>query len=560
MLKPLTRVGLMSLVFLLVLLCSGDGVSDVGAQTGARREVAATISGRVEQDGGGRLHGIVVVLLSSDPATRFKVLARTATDGDGRYVLSNVPPGRYQIRPLAAAYVVANLTGTNLSGKQIIIAAGESVEDFDFTLSRGGVITGRVTDADGHPLIRETVTLSVVGPNRVGNVGPVDTYRRTTDDRGVYRIFGLPAGSYRVSAGLDRESGNVRVGPNGFYPRIFYPGTAHEMEAKVVEVKAGGEVADIDITLGKRAKTFKASGRVVSAASGEPVPGIRVGYGAASRLEGRIVWMGIAQSDARGEFQLGALAMGRYAVFAATEGAADWYSDAAPFEVDQSDVVGLEIKIRRGGSLVGAVLIEGTRDRAKLARLISQIHLDVNYEERGGLAAPNYYRPLRPAPDGSFRVGGLRPSRVRLATGWPLVKGLTLLRVEHDGVERSDGIEVGEGARVTGVRAVYAYGNAAVRGEVNVTGGVLPPQSRLVAFVLRPGGSGHFLGRPADVDARGRFTVEGLPSGDYELVVQARGPGMRPREIKQHITLAEDGEATVSLTLDLSAENNGAMP
>ena len=79
MLKPLTRVALMSLVFLLVLLCSGGVVSDVGAQTGARREVAATISGRVEQEGGGRLHGIVVVLLSSDPATRFKVLARTAT-------------------------------------------------------------------------------------------------------------------------------------------------------------------------------------------------------------------------------------------------------------------------------------------------------------------------------------------------------------------------------------------------------------------------------------------------------------------------------------------------
>ena len=118
------------------------------------------------------------------------------------------------------------------------------------------------------------------------------------------------------------------------------------------------------------------------------------------------------------------------------------------------------------------------------------------------------------------------------------------------------GIGVGEGAQVAGVRAVFAYGDAAIRGQVQVVGGKLPPQSRMSVQVLRPGGAGHFLGRPADVDARGRFTVEGLPSGDYELVVWVVRPGVRVREIRQHVTLAEDGETDVTLTLDLGGEND----
>jgi hypothetical protein len=145
---------------------------------------------------------------------------------------------------------------------------------------------------------------------------------------------------------------------------------------------------------------------------------------------------------------------------------------------------------------------------------------------------------------------------VRLGTGWPPVKGLTLLRIEYEGADRSRGIEVTEGAQVAGVVAVYAYGDGTVRGQVNVTGGTLPPQTRLSVYVLRPGAGQHFLGRPADVDARGRFTVGGLPAGEYELVVRALRPGTRPLEVRHRVTVPEDGETAVSLTLDAGGEND----
>jgi hypothetical protein len=525
----------------------------VSAQTVARAEAPANISGRVVLEEGEGVRGVAVTLVSPDPTGRFKVVARTKTGADGRYLLPDVPPGRYWVTPRAPAYVVNGLAGTYPPGRQVIVEAGEAVEDFDFKLTRGGVITGRVTNAEGRPLVREMVVVNAAGPNRLENsTGTGGAYRGTTDDRGVYRVYGLPAGGYRVSAGRGEDVG-VYASPNGSYKRVYYPGTPVETEAKVVEVKAGDEVSDVDIALGTPAKTYRVSGRVVNE-GGQAVPGVVLEY--VSTLDAGTPWLGASQADARGEFQLERLTPGRYVVFTSPENAGEWYGESAPFFVDRADVSGLEVRIKRGASLSGSVRVEGTSDRAKLARLIPQIRLDVSYEQRGGPAAANYQRPVSPGPDGTFRVGGLRPGVVRLGTGWPPVKGLTLLRVEYEGADRSHGIEVGEGAQVAGVVAVYAYGDGSVRGQVNVLNGPLPPQTSLAVFVLRPGAGLHFEGRPADVDARGRFTVGGLPSGDYELVVRALRPGMRPLEVRQHVTVPEDGETAVTLTLDAGGENN----
>jgi protocatechuate 3,4-dioxygenase beta subunit len=541
------------IVFSVLLLCGV--VADVRAQAVARSEASASISGRVEREEGEALRGIVVALLSPDPAARFKVVARATTGADGRYLLSDVPPGRYWVWSRAAAYIVNGAAGAYPPGRQVIVEAGEAVDDFDIKLTRGGVITGRVTDAEGRPLVREPVVVSYAGPTRPESAAVAGPYRDLTDDRGVYRVYGLPAGGYRVGAGRGGESGGAMVAQNRLYQRVYYPGTFAEGAAKVIEVRAGDELEDVDITLGTPLKTFGASGRVV-AEGGQAVPGVFLEYVNTGRGDGRSAFAGGAQADARGEFHLDGIAPGRYAVLASSEGTAEWYSDAAPFVIEAADVSGLEVRIRHGASLNGTVRIEGTTDRAKLARLMPQINIDLSYEPRGGPAAANFFRRFKPGPDGAFRVGGLQPGVVRLGTGWPPVKGLTLLRIEYEGADRSRGIEVAEGAQVAGVIAVYAYGDGTVRGQVNVVNGRLPPQTRLLVYVLRPGAGQHFTGRPADVDARGRFTVGGLPSGDYELVVQALRPGVRPLEVRQRVTVPDDGETAVSLTLDAGGENN----
>jgi hypothetical protein len=63
---------------------------------------------------------------------------------------------------------------------------------------KGGVITGRVTNATGEPLIGVRVN-AVMTRGAEGNTARRAAARpRFTDDRGFYRLYGLPPGTYVV--------------------------------------------------------------------------------------------------------------------------------------------------------------------------------------------------------------------------------------------------------------------------------------------------------------------------------------------------------------------------
>src|SRR5438105_1175852 len=267
-----------ALLFSAAALCSAQTF----AQTSAQREAPAAVAGRVT-DGERGVPGVAVVLTSSDPATRTQAVAHAKTDAEGDYRLTNVPPGRYKVMPFAPTYVVQGMSMFDYPpGKPLNLAAGESVEDIDFRLERGGVITGRVTDADGNPVVAEPVSVVPSGnKEQQQQRGPFDPRDFSTDDRGVYRIYGLLPGSYHVSVGQGGEGGAISFGRRKLYRRTFYPEATEESQAKAVEVTAGGEATDIDITLGSAVKTYRASGRFVNAENGQPVANFSYGYGPA---------------------------------------------------------------------------------------------------------------------------------------------------------------------------------------------------------------------------------------------------------------------------------------
>ena len=78
----------------------------------------------------------------------------------------------------------------------MVVGEDENVEDINFSLVRGGVITGKVTDADGHPVILQQVSLFPAdafasnAPNN-HNVQIFPSSNVQTDDRGIYRMYGL---------------------------------------------------------------------------------------------------------------------------------------------------------------------------------------------------------------------------------------------------------------------------------------------------------------------------------------------------------------------------------
>src|SRR5262249_56505061 len=118
----------------------------------------------------------------------------------------------------------------------------------DFSFKTGGVITGTIALADGRPAIGKTVELDVA----TGAVATqeerahINAIRRrhlngTTDDRGVYRIYGVTAGDYLVipdSGGGGNES-----------QQTYYPGIPDKTNAVAVQVKAGAQTDPIDFKL-----------------------------------------------------------------------------------------------------------------------------------------------------------------------------------------------------------------------------------------------------------------------------------------------------------------------
>jgi hypothetical protein len=67
------------------------------------------------------------------------------TDADGQYRLTELPAGAYDVSVnLFGAYVPVSQDG-QLS-RSITLDEGEEARNIDFTLARGGVITGRLTD------------------------------------------------------------------------------------------------------------------------------------------------------------------------------------------------------------------------------------------------------------------------------------------------------------------------------------------------------------------------------------------------------------------------------
>lgn len=444
-------------------------------------------------------------------------------------------------------------------GKVINITAGESVEGMDIALTRGAAITGRVSDADGQPLIQENVRLVAV--NEQGGKAQVYLpygFMSTTDDRGVYRLFGVPPGRYILSVGVDTNTPTARIGfGNTYYPLTYHPDVTEEAKAVVVEVAAGSEATGVDIVLGRASKAYSVSGRIIDAATGRPLVGLPYGYGWRESSSGSTG--STSTSGARGEFRIDGVAPGRYCAFASPPTESEMYSDTATFTVNDSDVAGIEIKVHRGSSISGTAVIEGAEGQRGAPRF-SDLQLKVS---SGSLNVAPVGRVITVAADGSFRTAGLPRgiANIRLSM-FPAPKGLSLVRVERDGVEQKNGIEVGLAEEISGVKVVFGYGTGAIRGQVQIEGGEIPPGAMMFMSLQRSGANQPQQNRrPPVPDSRGRFVVDGLLPGEYELSLTFQvkpisgSTQMSPKFVKQKVTVTNGAETQVTIVVDPNGNN-----
>src|SRR6185295_5084142 len=180
--RTLYRVALASMIIISPISISSSRAQD------SKKDPAGSITGRVTV-GGKPAPRVTVLLTPGDRVVQQTPATRVTTDEDGRFKLTALPAGSYTVLPHTPALVVPAETNFGQPGKSVTLGDGEEVDDVDFSLVKGGVITGRVTDADGRQLVEQRVTVTRIDERgqRVPTAA-FNPFMYSTDDRGVYRI------------------------------------------------------------------------------------------------------------------------------------------------------------------------------------------------------------------------------------------------------------------------------------------------------------------------------------------------------------------------------------
>ena len=515
-----------------------------------------SIKGRVTVEGKAQPGVVVSLFKDGDRYYDRRSLSNVITDAGGNYRFATVAAGRYSVSTYSPLFVNTDIDHNGMNSRPVVVEAGEAVEDIDFALARGGVITGRVTDPEGRPVIGQAVMLLKIVDGR-----PSQGYRTPdlqmmgTDDRGIYRIYGVLPGRYVVRVGSPSNINRATPGGGRYsaYTETYHPDTKEYSKASVVEVTAGGEASGIDIRVSPIKKTYTATGRMVDGETGRPVPNNLYGIGLGKG--GRPVFMGNNRTDANGEFKIELAEPNRVTIYPSGNGESNLAGEPFSFELTTERVTGLEVKLRRAQTISGVVIAEGPGAAAKFSGLNVMARL-VSPE-----SSPYNNLSAKIQEDGSFTVGGIVAGKATfyIIPREHMAERPWLLRVERDGVDHSEGLEIAEGESVSGLRLVVGFGNGVVRGQVKFEGDV--PEGAKFYVLFRHASAATLIGS-ADLDARGRFVIEGLPEGEYNLTVRpvrdfpggesSRDLLARIQAFKQTVTVTNGAESTATLLIDLS--------
>ncbi|HEX8475426.1 MAG TPA: carboxypeptidase-like regulatory domain-containing protein [Pyrinomonadaceae bacterium] len=247
------------------------------------RMMTGSITGRVVTDGGEPLSNVAVFIGTRGASLPAVPPAIFTTGEDGRFRVDNLAPTAYNVWTFLPGYV-AVLDPLLESGTRRYHYIGD---DVTITLTKGGVITGTVTDARGEAVVEARVRASYVRDpeGRFSESRGFANAEYETDDRGIYRIYGLQSGSYVVSIG----------GRRGFspYPTIydedtptFYPSATRDAAVEV-SVLTGQEVSGIDIRYrGERGRTV--SGTLAAVAEENGAVSVTLTHASTGLLEGTV--------------------------------------------------------------------------------------------------------------------------------------------------------------------------------------------------------------------------------------------------------------------------------
>ncbi|MBO0857762.1 MAG: carboxypeptidase regulatory-like domain-containing protein [Chloracidobacterium sp.] len=524
--------------------------------------------------------------------------AQTNSDDDGLFEFEGLAPASYAISASAPGFITPPIADENGPS---VYRAGDVA---NITLVRGGVITGKVLNASGSPLTGVSVNAIRVG----GLEGEDDdqvvfqSFGRAwrTDDRGVYRIYGLVPGSYIIQAGQTGQGQQGQPGQFGGPPGArlnflspfsedaptYYPSSARDA-ATPVSVRIGEEVVGIDISYrGEKGRVV--SGRIVTKTGDEGfgptqvaliVAGSDAVVATATQMDGGRRFMGRMNRGERAGFAIYGVRDGDYEIVARRAGfgsESDAVSAPRRVSVHGADVGGVELTITPLQSISGRVVVEKKAGLCKKTRASSIEEILLTAERDGApvnepAALSQLAGPVAPNAIGEFLIRNLQTGRHRVIAQLPdenwyvraiSLEGKPTLPSARKTPTRviinvaRDGVTLKPGEKPAGMTVTIADGAAAVKGKVVAEqDGKLPGKVRAYMIPAEKEAAEDTL-RYAQANAGpdGDFNIKNLAPGRYYLLAKMVKDSAGAKTSSQH--KAWDAAARAILRREAEAAGN----
>jgi len=495
-----------------------------------------TITGRVVNDEGAGMPNVTVVISRAQAGRRAaspRGNSQVVTDKDGNFRGAGLSPGLYEVDVLRVKeYVMRPLTAAE-SRERRYYRVGDSVT---ITLVKGGVITGRVTNSDGQPVVGVDVSATMVRDAEGYSVRDApEGDPRMTDDRGIYRIYGLRPSSYIV--GTSGGMSDAYFLPYAGSAMTYHPSSTHDTAAEVA-VASGAEASGIDIQF-RGGPGYVVSGTVTttSAPSSTHISLINTDISA-------VTGSGyVRPDDPRKGFMIQGVNNGNYEIVAYSYDGREIVASSTPRSVTISgaDVTGLELRMAPLASVSGQALIEASSNLCgnKSKRAMEELMIYARSDDPSPLASStsHFFRSDAVLNEkGEFTIHSLRPSRYHFETSLPdenwYIRSITIpapaatrqpkTLMNLRDISRT-GLEIKSGDEVTGVTVWVADGAAGLRGKVvaEKEGASLPSRLRVHLAPVDAALANEVL-RYAEVLMRndGSFAFNNLAPGKYWLLAR----------------------------------------
>jgi hypothetical protein len=494
----------------------------VHAQSAAKE--TARISGKVTVKNKG-VAGIVVALPNA--RVTFQALSswqRTevaTTDREGKFQISDLAPLSYRVFAWLNTYTLTDFDEAMSTSHRV----GDSVT---VVMTKGGVITGAVTTQTGDPVVGVRVYARMIGersyPSHFLNPYALE---RTTDDRGVYRIYGLATGTYVVWAG----------GGDALHPELdafdndvptYAPASSRDTAAEI-SVRAGQETTNVDITY-RGEPGHIVSGNARRPESSEPV---QLGISLTAVGKSKSEWsLSTAQeSDSKG-FVFRGVDDGDYEITALSVSQA---GQSAIFtrriKVKGADVTGVELVTQPMASVSGRFVLEESKApecAGKQRPLLSEALVSAVQDESEVVDYHPQFRwflrmPVSPDAQGNVAIKNIVPGRYLFepqftAKYWYL-QSITLTKTDAARTWTT----VKSGDRLSGLTITLAQGAASLHGRLVLKEGETQPEGAFVYLVPAEREKALDVLRffAAAVKADGKIALNNIAPGNYLVLVKS---------------------------------------